>query len=182
MQRPLIKPLLTFIATIAAASATFAQGNSVATTSDVVVYGGTSGGVIAAVQAKRMGHSVVIVCPDKHLGGLSSGGLGWTDTGNKSVIGGLARDFYHRVWKHYQTDDAWKWQKRSEYGNKGQGAAAIDGELRTMWIFEPHVAENIFDELVKEYEIPVFRNEWLDRENGVSKSSGRISSIRMLSG
>ena len=182
MQRPLIKPLLTFIATIAAASATFAQGNSVATTSDVVVYGGTSGGVIAAVQAKRMCHSVVIVCPDKHLGGLYSGGLGWTDTGNKSVIGGLARDFYHRVWKHYQTDDAWKWQKRSEYGNKGQGAAAIDGELRTMWIFEPHVAENIFDELVKEYEIPVFRNEWLDRENGVSKSSGRISSIRMLSG
>jgi hypothetical protein len=182
MQRPLIKPLLTFIATIVAASATFAQGNSVATTSDVVVYGGTSGGVIAAVQAKRMGHSVVIVCPDKHLGGLSSGGLGWTDTGNKSVIGGLARDFYHRVWKHYQTDDAWKWQKRSEYGNKGQGAAAIDGELRTMWIFEPHVAENVFDELVKEYEIPVFRNEWLDRENGVSKSNGRISSISMLSG
>jgi hypothetical protein len=39
-------------------------------TYDVVVYGGTSAGVIAAVQAKRMGRSVVIVCPDKHLGGL----------------------------------------------------------------------------------------------------------------
>ena len=75
---------------------------------DVVVYGGTSGGVIAAVQAKRMGKSVILVCPDQHLGGLSSGGLGWTDTGNKSVIGGLAREFYHRVWQHYQTDAAWK--------------------------------------------------------------------------
>lgn len=65
---------------------------------DLVVYGGTSAGVIAAVQASRLGKSVVIVCPEKHLGGLSSGGLGFTDTGNKSVIGGLARKFYHRVW------------------------------------------------------------------------------------
>jgi hypothetical protein len=59
---------------------------------DIVVYGGTSAGVIAAVQAKRMGRTVVLVSPDKHLGGLSSGGLGFTDTGNKAVIGGLARD------------------------------------------------------------------------------------------
>ena len=66
---------------------------------DVVVYGGNSAGVIAAVQARKMGLTVVIVGPDKHLGGLSSGGLGFTDTGNKGVIGGLARDFYHRVWK-----------------------------------------------------------------------------------
>jgi hypothetical protein len=121
-------------------------------------------------------------CPDQHLGGLSSGGLGWTDTGNKAVIGGLARDFYHRVWKHYQSDAAWKQQKQAEYGNKGQGVAAIDGEQRTMWIFEPHVAENVFDELVKEFGIPVFRNEWLDRKSGVTKADGRISSIRMLSG
>lgn len=69
---------------------------------DVIVYGGTSSGVIAAVQAKKMGKSVIVVGPDKHLGGLSSGGLGFTDTGNKGVIGGLSRDFYHRVWKEYQ--------------------------------------------------------------------------------
>jgi ribulose 1,5-bisphosphate synthetase/thiazole synthase len=60
-----------------------------ASTFDVVVYGGTSAGVTAAVQAQRMGRSVVIVCPDVHLGGLTSGGLGFTDTGNKAVIGGL---------------------------------------------------------------------------------------------
>jgi hypothetical protein len=91
---------------------------------DVVVYGGTSGAVTAAVQAKRLGKTAVIVCPDTHLGGLSSGGLGWTDTGNKAVIGGLAREFYHRVWKHYQTPDAWKWQQRKDYGDKGQGTPA----------------------------------------------------------
>ena len=66
---------------------------------DVVIYGNTAAGVIAAVQARKMGKSVVLVGPDKHLGGLSAGGLGFTDTGNKAVIGGLARDFYHRVWK-----------------------------------------------------------------------------------
>ena len=149
---------------------------------DVVVYGGTSGGVIAAVQAKRMGRSAVIVCPDVHLGGLSSGGLGWTDSGNKAVIGGLAREFYHRIWEHYQSDDAWPWQSRSEYGNQGQGAPAIDGEQRTMWIFEPHAAEKVFDELAREYEIPVHRNQWLDRKSGVIKHDGRILSIRMESG
>ena len=64
---------------------------SLAAEHDLVIYGGTSAGVIAAVQAKKMGKSVVIVCPDKHLGGLSSGGLGWTDSGNKAVVGGLSR-------------------------------------------------------------------------------------------
>src|SRR5436190_17404189 len=94
---------------------------------DVVVYGGTAAGVIAAVQAKRMGKSVVIVSPDKHLGGLSSGGLGFTDTGNKAIIGGLAREFYHRVWLHYDRPDAWRWQRREEYGGRGQGTPAVDG-------------------------------------------------------
>lgn len=149
---------------------------------DIVVYGGSSSGVIAAVQAKRMDKSVVMVCPDRHLGGLTSGGLGWTDTGDKTVIGGLAREFYHRVWKHYQQEDAWRWQKREEFGNQGQGTPAMDGEYRTMWVFEPHVAEQVFEEFIRDYEIPVHRNEWLDRENGVETEDGRIMAITMLSG
>lgn len=149
---------------------------------DLVVYGGTSAGVTAAVEAARSGRSVVLVCPDKHLGGLSSGGLGWTDTGRKEVIGGLAREFYHRVWKHYQKDDAWRWQTRQEYGNKGQGTAAIDGDKRTMWIFEPHVAEAAFEAMIAEAKAPVVRNAWLDRERGVEKKDGRITAIRTLDG
>ncbi|MFZ2640451.1 MAG: FAD-dependent oxidoreductase [Verrucomicrobiia bacterium] len=148
---------------------------------DLVVYGGTSAGVISAVQAKKMGKSVIIVCPDKHLGGLSSGGLGFTDTGNKAVIGGLSRDFYHRVWKHYDTAAGWKWQKKEEYGNKGQGTPAIDGEQRTMWIFEPHAAEQVFEDYIREFKIPVRRNEWLDRAKGVKKDGARIVSITTLS-
>jgi len=149
---------------------------------DIIVYGGTSAGVTAAVQAARMGKSVIIICPDKHLGGLSSGGLGWTDTGNKEVIGGIAREFYHRVWLHYDKPEAWKWQEKSEYGNRGQGTPAIDGDARTMWIFEPHVAEQVFEDLIREHNIPVHRNRWLDRKSGVKKNGARITSIRMKSG
>lgn len=149
---------------------------------DLVIYGGTSAGVIAAVEAKRHGMRVVLVGPDRHLGGLTAGGLGWTDTGNKAVIGGLAREFYHRIWKHYAEDEAWTHQLREDYGNRGQGTPAIDGSQRTMWIFEPHVAENIFDALVAEHEIPIHREKWLDRGAGVQKDKGRIRSIRMLDG
>lgn len=149
---------------------------------DVVIYGGTSAAVIAAVEVVRSGKSVLIVSPDLHLGGLSSGGLGFTDTGDKSVIGGLTREFYHRVYMHYLDEEAWKWQKKSEYGNKGQGTPAMDGEERTMWIFEPHVAEQIFEGFIAENNIRVLRDEWLDRDKGVMKNGGRIKSFRTLSG
>ncbi|WP_319481319.1 FAD-dependent oxidoreductase [uncultured Draconibacterium sp.] len=149
---------------------------------DVIIYGGTSAAVTAAVQTVKMGKTVIVVSPDKHLGGLTSGGLGYTDTGNKAVIGGLAREFYHRVWQHYNTDEAWLWEKHSDYGNRGQGTVAMDGENRTMWIFEPSVAEQVMEDFVAENNIKVYRDEWLDRENGVVKEDGKIISIKTLSG
>jgi hypothetical protein len=150
---------------------------------DVIIYGGTSAAIMAAVQVKKMGKSVIVVSPDTHLGGLSSGGLGFTDTGNKEVIGGLAREFYHRLYEHYQKTESWKWQAKESYGNKGQGTPAIDGNNRTMWIFEPHAAEQIFEDLVKENQLQVYRNAWLDRsETGVSKKAGKITAFRTLSG
>lgn len=158
------------------------QQNEADFEADIIIYGGTSAGIIAAVQAKKMGKSVIVVSPDIHLGGLSSGGLGFTDTGNKAVIGGLAREFYHRLYLHYEQDSAWKWQKREEYGNKGQGTPAIDGENRTMWIFEPHAAERVFEDFVKENQLEIHRDEWLDRESGVTMENGKIVSIRTLSG
>ncbi len=126
---------------------------------DVVVYGQTSAGVIAAVQADRMGKTVILVGPDKHLGGLSSGGLGMTDSGKKQAIGGLSRQFYERLGAHYGRDGA-------------------------VWKFEPHAAEMAFEKLVAEHEITVHRNEWLDRtpSKGVAKKDGRIASITMLGG
>ena len=151
-------------------------------TADIIIYGGTSAAVIAAVEAKKSGKSVIVVSPDTHLGGLTSGGLGWTDTGDKSVIGGLSREFYHRVFLHYDTEEAWNWQRKEAYGNKGQGTRAMDGESRTMWIFEPHVAENIFEDFVKEFQIRIDREEWLDRDDGVVLNDGKIVSFKTQSG
>ena len=150
--------------------------------SDVLIYGCTSGAITAAVQVKKMGKTVQLVCPEKHLGGLTAGGLGWSDTGNKSVIGGLSREFYHRVWKLYDQPSAWRWQKREEYGNKGQGTPALDITGRTMWVFEPHVAEKVYEDWVKELKIPIVRNAWLDREKGVTMHGGNITEIRTLDG
>ena len=149
---------------------------------DIIIYGGTSAAVAAAVQVAEMGQSVIVVSPDKHLGGMSSSGLGFTDTGNKEVIGGLARQFYQLIYDHYDKPDAWNWQKRSEYGNRGQGNPAIDGEKRTQWIFEPHVAEEAFEKMISGAHVNVLRDEWLDRENGVLKKDGKIVSITTLSG
>ena len=151
---------------------------------DVIVYGGTSGAVTAAVQAAKMDKKVIMVSPAEHLGGLSSSGLGFTDVGDKSVIGGLSREFYHRVYLHYQKSESWQWQEKSEFGNRGQGTPAIDGENRTMWLFEPHVAEKVYEDFIEEYNISVHRDEWLNRkdEDGVVKENGRIASIKTLSG
>ncbi|WP_405607895.1 FAD-dependent oxidoreductase [Polaribacter sp. Asnod1-A03] len=149
---------------------------------DVIIYGGTSAAITTAVQLKRMNKTVLIVCPEKHIGGLSSSGLGFTDLGNKEVIGGISKEFYQSVYQHYQDEKSWNRQARNEYGNEGQGTTAIDDELKTMWTFEPHVAEEIFENMVKDHDITIIREKWLDREHGVEVKDGKIVSITMLTG
>src|SRR5207247_6173947 len=80
--------------------------------SDLCIYGGTAAGVVAAVQASRMGKTAVIAEFGLHLGGMTSGGLGATDIGNKAAVGGIAREFYHRVAQHYARGDAWQFERR----------------------------------------------------------------------
>ena len=156
--------------------------DSTTRSADVIIYGGTSAAVTAAVQLSIMNRSVIIVSPDIHLGGLTSSGLGFTDTGNKEVIGGLSREFYQRIYDYYQEPETWRWQQMEEYGNKGQGTPAIDGDQRTMWIFEPHIAEQVFEDFIHDFDIEIYRDEWLNREDGVTKVDGKIESITTLSG
>ena len=144
---------------------------------DLVIYGGTAGGVVAAVQASRMGKSVVLIEPGQHLGGLTSGGLGATDIGNKEAIGGISRDFYRRIARHYARDDAWTVQKRAEFKSVRQV-----GNEDTMWTFEPHVAEQLFDAMIAEAKIPALMGERLVLRGGVTKRDGRIESIQLESG
>jgi hypothetical protein len=142
---------------------------------DVVVYGGSSAGVVAAVQAARMGKTVVVLEPGRHLGGLTAGGLGWTDSGSKTAIGGISREFYQRIHKHYQNPQAWKHQQASQYDRYRPQEDA-------MWTFEPHVAEGVYEQLVREHAIRVVRDERLQRSRGVQREGLRITSITMESG
>lgn len=144
---------------------------------DIVVYGGTSGGVMAAVQAKRMGNSVILIEPSKHLGGLSSGGLGATDIGNKRAIGGLSREFYREVKRHYDQAESWHQEKPDAYVNRRH-----NNQEDAMWFFEPHVAEQIFEAFILKYQVPVLKSERLVLKTGVRIDEGKIRSILLESG
>ncbi|MSR31167.1 MAG: FAD-dependent oxidoreductase [Gemmataceae bacterium] len=155
----------------------FTQGATAAEAHDLVIYGGTPAAVSAAIQAARMGKTAIIIEPSKNIGGLTTAGLGATDTGNKTVIGGISREFYQRLRKHYDNPSSWKFEKQSANKSYQGGGDAI-------WTFEPAVAEKIFTDWLKEYKIPVVFGERLNRKpgQGVKKQGGRISAIVMESG
>jgi hypothetical protein len=118
---------------------------------DVCIYGATSSGVMAAYTAKSMGKSVIIIEPSIHLGGLTSGGLGQTDIGNKYAITGLSRDFYQRIGAHY-------------------------GKME-QWTFEPHVAKSIFQKYIDDAEIEIiYQSELVD----LSKEGTVIKNIEVI--
>src|SRR5260370_41048293 len=107
-----------------------------------------------------MGRSAVLAEVGNHLGGMTSGGLGATDIGNKAAIGGIAREFYQRVARHYAEDEAaWKFEGPDEYFRPGSTRPAL-ADLKkvgaSMWTFEPHVAENIFFQMMNEAKVPVY--------------------------
>jgi hypothetical protein len=144
---------------------------------DIVIFGGTSAGIAAAVQAKRMGKSVVIAEWTKHLGGLTTGGLGATDIGNKAAIGGIAREFYEQIAAHYENPKAWMWEepKKSAALQSGQekGADPIVAKTGkpTKWTFEPHVAMAIYRRWLADAGVPVYFGQ---RLASVKKNGTRL--------
>jgi hypothetical protein len=156
-------------------SATAAAPENLA--ADIIVYGGTAGGVAAAVQGARMGKSVILIEPGRHIGGLTSGGLGATDIGNKGAIGGIAREFYRRLGSHYADDKSWQQQTRASY----KGGLQRSGEPE-MWTFEPHVAEGVLREMLTEAGVAVVFERRLRLDRGVQKTGGRIKVIVMEDG
>ncbi|MFT7513615.1 MAG: hypothetical protein ACI9QL_002829 [Candidatus Omnitrophota bacterium] len=120
---------------------------------DICIYGGTSGGVAAAVQARRMGKRVVLLEPGRHLGGLTSGGLGKTDTGNAGSIGGISSEFYTEIGQDYGTGRS--------------------------FTFEPHVAEARYETWIERNNIPVYREQLLA---AVRMNGKRITEIEMRNG
>lgn len=147
---------------------------------DVVVYGGTSAGIAAAVQAKRMGKTVILIEQTSRIGGLTTGGLGQTDIGNKAAIGGFSREFYEGIKRYYDNPENWKQQERDEYIDGGQ--TRTEAGEPAMWTFEPSAALKVYHDFIAKENVEVVYNQKLDRANGVSKIDGKIQSIRMLSG
>lgn len=151
------------------------QAASPVLNADVVIYGGTSAGVAAAIQVDRMGKSAVLIEPGKHLGGLTSGGLGWTDSGDKNMIGGISREFYQRIKKHYDQPSAWTHEQPAEYDRYRKNDDA-------MWTFEPKVAEDTYRQMLAETKVRIVLGQRLDRTSGVERRGQHIVSIRMESG
>ncbi len=132
---------------------------------DVCVYGGTSGGVIAAVQAARMGKRVVLVEPGGHLGGMTSGGLSAVDIGDPRSVGGLTREYFTRLVAGYGKE--LDWDRKMGHGTGGA------------YSIEPHVAENIFDDMVAEAGVKVLRNAPLA---SLEQTGNRISELHTQDG
>lgn len=150
---------------------------------DVAIYGGTSAGVTAAVQSAREGKKTILIAPESHLGAMSSAGLGFTDSGKTHTIGGLSKEFYHRIWLAYKNPQAWKFGKtRENFRGGGQGTKAIDDQNELMWVFEPSVAESVFENWLKEENVKVVKNAKLDRDKGVKMRKNKIASIKTLDG
>ncbi len=147
---------------------------------DIIIYGGTSAGVAAAIQSSRMGKSVILIEPTSRLGGLTTGGLGQTDIGNKQAIGGIAREFYQNIKKYYDDPANWDWQKREEYIDGGQTRTEKGEEA--MWTFEPSAALKVYDQMIEKENISIRYNQRLNRESGVVKEGTDIVSITMESG
>ncbi|MBI1367582.1 MAG: FAD-dependent oxidoreductase [Planctomycetes bacterium] len=143
---------------------------------DVVIYGGTAGGVVSAVSiAREGGVSVIVLEPTEHVGGMVSGGLGWTDFGTWQSIGGMAAEFYRRMKAHYDDPAAWKFETREDY-LKRVGHAVNDGKW---WFHEPSAASTVLNEMMKEAGVTVRTGH---RLASVEKRDHRIVALRCENG
>ncbi len=149
---------------------------------DVVIYGGTSAGITAAIQTAREGRTAVLIEPTRFLGGLTTGGLGATDIGNKRAIGGISREFYGGIFRYYSDPTKWKQQTREQYFAKRPHGNAENED--TMWTFEPHAATEVYDAMLKAAgeRVKIVFGERLDLKKGVVKDGARIVKIVMESG
>ncbi|MBN1987360.1 MAG: FAD-dependent oxidoreductase [Prolixibacteraceae bacterium] len=173
------KTYLTFLFTLIFTTTILSEATS-QTNYDIVIYGGTSAGISAAIQASRMGKSVVLIEPGNRIGGLTTGGLGQTDIGNKQAIGGISREFYQNIKKYYDDPANWKWQTKEEYRDGGQTRTSVGEDA--MWTFEPSAALKVYQQMMDAENINLVYEERLNRKTGVIKNGTRITEIRMESG
>ena len=148
---------------------------------DVVIYGGSSGGITAAIQTAKMGKNAILIEPSRFLGGLTTGGLGATDIGNKKAIGGLSLDFYVAIREYYKRPENWKQETPELYFTTRTRSSGTEA---AQWTFEPKAASAVYDAMLASVKdrVTVVYGERLDLKNGVKKTGARITEIVMDSG
>ncbi|GAA0540335.1 FAD-dependent oxidoreductase [Chitinophaga japonensis] len=151
---------------------------------DVCVYGETPAGITAAIQAARMHKQVVLISNTAHLGGMAASGLTATDLNNFRIAGGLTRDFYRRLYAYYSDSSAWRSESRDTFfeRSKKRTYSGKNDSLQMQWVYESHVGEDIFRQMLQDAGVQVAYNERLHPAHGVEKEGARISAVRMENG
>lgn len=156
-------------------------GAAAGESADVVIYGATSAGYAAAIQAQRMGKTAVVLEPSGHVGGMTAGGLGQTDVARVEAFGGISRAFYRDIKRYYEKPENWRHQKSEDYRPDGQCARTLQADA--MWTFEPSAAQAVLADWERREKLRIVRHARLDRgPGGVTVEDGRITALRTLDG
>ena len=154
---------------------------------EVIIYGSTPAAITAAIEAQRGGAKAIIVSPETRIGGMTTGGLGMTDTGSQAAYGGLSLKFYRDIYDYYQKRENWKWQRPEDYAPRGQ--TYHSGARDSLWLFAPSAALSVLERWEKEYKLDIRRGERIKEVEGpkgrrleVEVEAGRIKAITCESG
>jgi len=151
---------------------------------DICVYGESASGVMAAIQAARLGKNVVLISKNQHVGGLATSGLTATDMNRNDMVGGIAREFYQRIYAYYQDSTVWRNQDRDEFFVKSikRTYRGKNDDRQMQWVYESKVAEKIMLDMLEEAGVKLWFNERMKLEDGITKRGSKITAINMESG
>ena len=167
---------------IALCAALTMQGATINT--DVCIYGESASGVVAAIQSARLGKKTVLVSKNNHVGGLATSGLTATDINRQDQVGGIAAEFYGRIWDYYIQPDVWRNQTRDEFmeSSKKRTFTGKNDARQIQWVYESGVAERIMKDMLAEAGVKVIYNAPLNLKKGADVKKGKITSIHLLNG
>ncbi|WP_050031181.1 FAD-dependent oxidoreductase [Verrucomicrobium sp. BvORR034] len=168
---------LRLIPLLAASAFGFTSATAATYEYDVVVYGGSPAGIAASIQAARMGRKVALIEPSRYLGGQLTNGGTAMEPKYSHLVGGIAREFHHRIWNWYIDDAHWTFQKRDSFA--GFSPVASEPDNQRMWNYEPHVAGRILDDMLREARVHVILGHSLEQQEGVNKEERRLTSIHL---
>lgn len=153
-------------------------------TADVCIYGESASGVMAAIQSARLGKKTVLVSKNTHVGGMATSGLTATDINRQDQVGGIAAEFYGRIWDYYIQPEVWRNQTRDEFmeSSKKRTFSGKNDDRQIQWVYESGVAERIMKDMLDEAGVKVIYNAPLDLEDGADVCDGRICAIHLMNG